>query len=180
MPEEPFRFSAAAEAVEFEGNFYEDCADGTRLVTATRNVTRRSWLVLAVLLGSILMSLLLLTGFRTLYVFLALLWIAFLCINLYVRLWRARRHSREQGRPIAWYSKGWLDEAGYCAMTTLGQSHAAWKFFDHYEITDRAIGLYPHEADICCCLIGREQFASPQDWQRATDLVVRMMRSTPN
>ncbi|WP_372895508.1 hypothetical protein [Stieleria sp.] len=170
-PETVCLFSMPGDAIEFEGNFYEDCARGTRLLKATKQAVVRTWVALAVLLASLLLSIFVLTGFRTLYVALAALWIAILVSSILVRVWRARRAAKQKGRMIAWYSKGWLDDQGYCAMTSLGQTRATWQFFDHVEITEDSIGLYPHENDVACCLVSREQFANTDDWNRATELV---------
>ncbi|QDV41602.1 hypothetical protein Enr13x_14450 [Stieleria neptunia] len=170
-PEAPCLFPMPEDAVAFEGEFYEDCARTTRLWKASKQAVVRTWFALAILLVSLLISIFVLTGFRTLYVALAALWCVFLVASIFVRVWRARRSARQTGRTIAWCSKGWLDDHGYCAMTSLSQTRATWQFFDHAEITDDVIGLYPHEDDVACCLVSREQFADADDWNRATELV---------
>lgn len=175
VPDQPFRFSPSQDAVRFEGNLYEDSADGTLLIRATRRVNRQTWMTLAILLSSILAGLLVLTGFQLLYVGLSALWVGFLFVSVFFRVWRARRMARDNGRTIAWYSKGWLDNHGYCAMNALGQTRSTWRFFDHYEITDSVIALYPHRSDACCCLVAREQFADDLQWQQATELVQQKM-----
>ncbi|QEG00932.1 hypothetical protein Mal15_50080 [Stieleria maiorica] len=170
-PEGDCLFSTVGDAVRFEGPFYEDDAQGTRLLKATKQTVRRTWFSLAVLLISLLVSILILAGFRTLYLGLAFVWIGFLLTGIVYRVRRTRREASENGRLIAWCSKGWLDDEGYFAMTSLGQTRAAWQFFDHYEITDDTIGLYPHPNDTACCLVSRAQFAGANDWDRATAMV---------
>ncbi|WP_182867357.1 hypothetical protein [Stieleria mannarensis] len=175
-PEGDCLFSMSEEAIAFEGPFYEDNAQDTRLLKTTKQVVWQTWLVLAVLLISLLVSILTLTGFRSLYVGLLFLWIGLLLAGIFYRVRRARRSASEKGRLVAWWSWGWLDDEGYVAMTSLGQTRATWQFFDHYEITDDAIGLYPHQNDTACCLVSREQFAGADDWNRATALVKSKVR----
>lgn len=175
VPNQPCLFTPATDAVHFAGDFCMDRVRGTRFDRASKRLTRKTWGMLAWLLGSILVSLLALAGFRSLYLGIALLWVLLFAGNLLLRIWRARRRSKRGGRSVAWHAKGWLDDEGYCAMTALGQSRSSWSFFRHFEITDQVIGLYPHASDACCCLIEREQFKDAEDWGRAIELVRQKM-----
>jgi hypothetical protein len=174
VPEQASQFEVGDDAIEFEGNFYQDSASGTRLLQASKRLAGQTWLSLAVLLGCVIASLLVLTEFRAFYMTVAVLWVLSLLAGLAFKVWRSRRKLKQDGRKIAWYSKGWLDREAYCAMTSIGQSRSTWSFFDHAEITDNVIALYPHPTDACCCLIGREQFATPADWDRAIETVRRV------
>lgn len=177
-PSEASRFSPAADAIRYSGAFNERAARDTKLIKATKRIARRTWLSLAAFLICAVASLLVMAGFRSLYLALAGVWLLFFFGNIGFRVMRARNKAKHNGQVVAWVADGWLDADGYCAMTAIGQARSNWSFFDHYEVTDDAIGLYPHPSDACCCMISREQFPSETDWEKATTLVHQKMGST--
>lgn len=175
VPEQPFRFNPQGKAIHFHGKTHQDSTDGTLFAAASRQMTRRMWITLAVFLGCLFVSVNISFQLGLRFAGFAAIWFALVVLMVYFRLWKARRRAKEAGRVVAMYSKGWLDDDGYCVMTTLGQSRMSWRFFDHYEISDRAIAFYPFADDAVCCPIAREAFAGDEDWQRATELVREKM-----
>ncbi|MCO8121611.1 hypothetical protein NHH03_07675 [Stieleria sp. TO1_6] len=171
-PEDEFRFQPIGDSVCYQGYVYEDSASGTLLEQASRRRSTKAWATMLMFFGAVLASIVVMGGFQPILLIFLLIWGVYVIASVYLKIWRARRTSKLEDRVIAWYSKGWLDQAGYCAMTAVGQSRSSWNFFDHYEITERVIGLYPHQSNACCCLIAREQFADDGDWQQAQSLVL--------
>lgn len=178
-PEQEFRWTAGAEAVHYAGSLYQDAAHGSQLIKVTRRVARRSWLLLGLMFCCLVVGISFLTGLDWGYFIVLCLWMFVVIAAIYFNLWKARRKSMSEGRVALWYSKGWLDEWGYTSMTTLGQMQMRWSFIDHFEITEDAILLYPHEFDACACLVGRSQFSDQESWDRACQIVLQGMQTPP-
>lgn len=173
-PESDFRFQSGENALFYRGWFRHGDAEGARLLAATRRVARRGWLLFGAMFVCLMASVVTVTGMDWEYSVIMGCWMIGVVVALLLKRWRSLRSHRKDGDGSLWFSKGWIDDDGYCSMTTLGQSRMLWPFFNHYEITDKAIVLYPHATDACACLIGRSQF-SDEDWPRATDKVRQRM-----
>ena len=174
-PTDAPRYHPQGESIDYDGQLAVDAAKGTRLIRAARRLRMQSWLsVLALMLG-VITAAWSLFWFDSFAVGLAVVWMLILVGSIVVRLIFARLASRRNGQSLYWHSRGWLDDHGYFSMTAIGQSRIAWSMFRDFEITDRVIGLYPRETDLCCCLIGKQQFASEADWDAAVQKVRKSM-----
>jgi hypothetical protein len=139
----------------------------------SKQLDRGTWYSLAICLLCFTLGIVLLLGPQPELFVGAALWVAILVGAVWVKLYLVRRRSqRRQGR-LLWHSKGWLDDRGFFSMTTLGQTFVKWSMIGAVEITDQLIGLKPHGYEHTAFLVGRNQFGSDTDWNRALEIVHR-------
>ncbi|KAA5546909.1 hypothetical protein FYK55_00315 [Roseiconus nitratireducens] len=172
-PTDPPLFEAAESAVHYDGTLLERSVKGTRFQAASRRLVWGTWATVVVFFVCVIASLVTLMGFQQVYVAAAVFWLIFFVVLTWSRTRAARRKARGSEGPAVWHSKGWLDDSGFCSMTVLGQSWMQWAFFDHVEITENVIAMYPHPGDSCCCLVGRNQFVDDRQWHAAQEIARR-------
>ncbi|MEO1524071.1 MAG: hypothetical protein AAFX06_01485 [Planctomycetota bacterium] len=171
QPTDAFRFERGPNAIGFDGPLRHEVTKGSYFDRRSRRIVRGTLSILSISGLAVALSICSLFGFDLLIG----LWIlgTFVMLVVFARLkrWLSARRTKEDTGNVMWNSRGWFDEMGYHSMTTAGQSQLLWQAFDHHEITDQMIVLYPNASDFCGCLIGREQFATEADWQGACQLV---------
>ena len=170
-PTAAFQFDRPSDAVGYEGPLKYDAIEGSKFSNNSKGIVRGTMAILA-LSGTLLaFSICFLFGFTSIVGISVLCWFAIMIAMVWFKRWKATRRMREDSGNVIWKSRGWFDDNAHHSMTTAGQSRFAWQAFDHHEITEDVIVLYPHQGDFCGCLIGRDQFESDDDWRKACKLV---------
>lgn len=178
-PTEAFLFERHEEAVGYEGPLKSRITKGSRFGKQSNRIVRHTLIILACSGISIALSGSFALGFGSPGGLVVLATCAVVILLSWFRRWNAARRAREDSGDVIWQSRGWLDETGYCSMTVMGQSQMRWQAFDHHEITEQMIVLYPQGNDFCGCLIGRSQFAQESDWEEACKLVRQHVSQHP-
>ena len=159
-------FEASSNAIHFEGALSRKALTGSRFLRHSKRMTQVTGIIQVCAFSICLIAAGVTLNFQRGAVLFLLIWIAFLAIRLLRRKWR-----RSDTQDVVWVSRGWVDEEACSSMTTIGETRMKWQAFDHFEITNRLIALYPNRSDMLAILLGREQFPDDQSWENACALV---------